>query len=408
MSTSPVAGDRLVSTPLRLSSAMRRCVEFLDEHRPETPCLVLDPAAVRARCHHLRAALPDVTMYYAVKACPEPAVVALLAELGVGFDAASPGEIDLCLRLGAAPQSISYGNTVKKPSAIAHAYAAGVRLFATDSEHDLRMIARHAPGSSVYCRLLISNDGAGMPFGRKFGCSPEFAVDLLSRAGELGLQPLGLSFHVGSQQTDAQAWVAGIATAAQVTERLAARGVEVDWLNLGGGLPISYHETAPTPAELGERIREAVAEHFPHPIRLAFEPGRVLVAEAGLLRSEIILIAEKSAREPTRWVYLDAGRYNGLAEVENEYVTYRLRTRHDGGPTSPVTLAGPTCDGDDVIYQRHVYHLPSALRPGDHVDFLDAGAYTSSYASVWFNGFNPLSVHILEDPTRAVGEVPRR
>jgi ornithine decarboxylase len=381
----------------QLSPSTRRCIDHLDEHRPPTPCLVLDPSAVRDRYHELRSALPGVRPYYAVKACPEPAVIALLIGLGCRFDVASPGEIDLCLRLGAAPETISYGNTIKKPSATAHAYAAGVRLFVTDSEHDLRTIAERAPGSSVVCRLLISNDGADMPFGRKFGATAERAVRLLRIAPRLGLRPLGLSFHVGSQQCVASAWAHGVAAAARVAAELAGHGIRIGLLNLGGGLPISYRSPVPTPHELGAAILSSVTEHFADPPALAYEPGRVLVAAAGLLRSEVVLVSRGTPEEGPRWVYLDAGRYNGLAETENEYVAYRLRTPREGGPTGPVVLAGPTCDGDDVIYQRTVYHLPLALRPGDHVDFLDAGAYTFSYASVWFNGFPPMSVRVLPE-----------
>jgi ornithine decarboxylase len=124
------------------------------------------------------------------------------------------------------------------------------------------------------------------------------------------------------------------------------------------------------------------------------------VSDAGLLRSEVVLVSRKSTMDPMRWVYLDVGRYNGLAETENEYITYLLSTpRHEesirDGETGPVYLAGPTCDGDDVLYQHNVYRLPMELQAGDHLDFLNTGAYTASYSSIAFNGFAPL-------PTRCV------
>ena len=114
-----------------------------------------------------------------------------------------------------------------------------------------------------------------------------------------------------------------------------------------------------------------------------------------MIRSEVVLVSRKADTDEHRWVYLDIGRYSGLAETENEYIAYRLRTGHPGAPDGPVILAGPTCDGDDVIYQHTPYRLPLALRAGDHVDILDAGAYTASYSSVSFNGFPPLPTHFV-------------
>ncbi|OLR94722.1 ornithine decarboxylase [Actinokineospora bangkokensis] len=365
---------------------------YLDERAPATPCLVLDLATVRANYHRLRAALPEAGVLYAVKANPAPEVVAALAAEGSGFDVASTGEVDLCLAQGADPADLSYGNPIKKAVDVAYAHARGVRRFTTDSDGDLEAIAEHAPGARVAVRFLVDAPASGTPFGAKFGCSPATAARLLRRAAELGLRVDGLCFHVGSQHTDPAAWVAGVEQAAAITR---AAGVPAPALNLGGGFPTGYRTPAPPLDEHAAAIRAAVAEHFPTPPRLWVEPGRAVVATAGVLRSEVVLVSRKSDGDERRWVYLDVGRYSGLAETENEYIAYRLRTPHDGGPDGPVTIAGPTCDGDDVIYQRTPYRLPLALRAGDHVDILDAGAYTASYSSVSFNGFPPLPVHVV-------------
>ncbi|GDY31915.1 type III PLP-dependent enzyme [Gandjariella thermophila] len=373
-------------------------LEFLRERRPETPCLVIDLDVVAQRFHQVRAALPWAEVYYAVKANPAREVVRLLAELGANFDVASPAEIDLCLAQGARPECVSYSNPIKKLSHIEYAYRRGVRLFAFDSEQDLEHIAAAAPGSSVFCRILVASPttegGARTPFGTKFGCAPEMAVDLLHRAARLGLDACGASFHVGSQQLDPTAWDAGIATVARVAEELDQRSVPLRVLNLGGGFPATYLETPPPLAGYGAAIEESVRRHFgDRPLRLLVEPGRAIVADAGVIRSEVVLVARKSADDERRWVYLDIGRYGGLAETENEAIAYRLVTSRDSGPTGPVVIAGPTCDGDDVLYQRRVYRLPLDLRAGDHVDLLGAGAYTASYASVAFNGFAPLTTY---------------
>lgn len=384
----------LDTSPARATEA--RLLAYLDEHAPETPCLVLDLDAVRANYRSLREELPEAAVFYAVKANPAPEVVAALAEAGSAFDVASVGEIDMCLAQGIAPESLSYGNPIKKARDIAHAHARGVRRFTFDSDDDLEKLAAHAPGSMVWCRFLVDAEQSGTPFGKKFGCDPAMAARLLVRAAELGMDVRGACFHVGSQHTDPAAWVAGIAQAAEIGRTTAASGVVLRSLNIGGGFPASYATAAPALREHASAIRAAVAEHFTEPPELLIEPGRAVVATAGVIRSEVVLVSRKSDADEHRWVYLDIGRYQGLAETENEYIAYRLRTSRDqDGPDGPVVIAGPTCDGDDVIYQRTKYRLPLALRAGDHVDILDTGAYTSSYASVCFNGFPPLPTYFV-------------
>jgi ornithine decarboxylase len=384
----------LDTSPARDTQA--RLLAHLDEHAPETPCLVLDLEAVRANYRALREELPEAAVFYAVKANPAPEVVSALAEAGSAFDVASVGEIDMCLAQGVAPESLSYGNPIKKARDIAHAHARGVRRFTFDSDDDLDKLAANAPGAMVWCRFLVDAEQSGTPFGKKFGCDPAMAARLLVRAAELGMDVRGACFHVGSQHTDPAAWVAGIAQAAEIGRATAAAGVVLGSLNIGGGFPASYVHAAPALREHAAAIRAAVAEHFAEPPELLIEPGRAVVATAGVIRSEVVLVSRKSDADEHRWVYLDIGRYQGLAETENEYIAYRLRTSCDqGGPDGPVVIAGPTCDGDDVIYQRTKYRLPLALRAGDHVDILDTGAYTSSYASVCFNGFPPLPTYFV-------------
>lgn len=388
MINSPVldAGDRVV-VPARIR-------QFLDRTAPPTPCLVVDLDIVRDRYLAVRAALSTADICYAVKANPAPDVIALLAALGSGFDVASTAEIALCLANGARPDMLSYGNTIKKAADVAFAYEHGVTLFTTDSVGDLEHIARHAPGARVFCRVLVEPAGAATPFGRKFGCDEAMAAQLLARAGDLGLRPHGVSFHVGSQQTDADAWRCGIEQAARIQRKL---GVELPMINLGGGFPARYRTNVPSMSECAHAIHACLAEQFgdrqPRPL---IEPGRAVVADAGVIRSEVVLVARKSADDEHRWVYLDIGRYSGLAETEGEMITYALATRHDPDDADgPVVLAGPTCDGDDVIYQRTPYRLPLALAPGDPVDILCSGAYTASYSSVSFNGFAPLPTYCL-------------
>ena len=231
-----------------------KIARFLAEQQPATPCLVLDVDRVGQNYAALRRALPLAQIYYAVKANPAPQVLDRLVSLGSHFDAASFEEIQFCLDAGAAPSAISYGNTIKKATAIARAHDAGVTMFAFDSQEELEKLARHAPGSRVYCRLLVENTGADWPLSRKFGTTLEMGRMLMLRAEKLGLDPFGLSFHVGSQQTDTAAYEAAIARVAMLFTDLTDAGVNLRMLNLGGGFPTRYRDEVPGVDDFGHAI----------------------------------------------------------------------------------------------------------------------------------------------------------
>jgi ornithine decarboxylase len=373
-----------------------KIARFLRDHAPATPCLVLDVDRVEENYRRLKAALPLARVYYAVKANPAAPILTRLTALGSAFDAASWEEVEACLAAGARPEAISFGNTVKKASAIAAAHAAGVTMFAFDSEAELLKLARHAPGARVYCRILVENKGAEWPLSRKFGCELAMARELMVRAGELGLDPYGISFHVGSQQTSTTAYEGAIARVAMLFTDLKEAGVKLRMVNLGGGYPVRYRQEVPDIDDFGSAIMGAMTAHFGNDLpEMVVEPGRFLVGDAGVVSSEVVLVSRKGKDDPVRWVYLDIGRFGGLAETEGEAIRYAIRTPHDGTADGPVTIAGPTCDSADTLYEKSNYRLPLALRDGDRVELLATGAYVTTYASQGFNGFRPLAEHYL-------------
>jgi len=378
------------------ASATDRIDEFLARESPPTPCVVIDLKIVGALYRTLQALFPAMSIYYAVKANPAPEVIATLAALGANVDLASDGEIARCLGMGLPAGRCSFGNTIKREADIAQAHAEGIDLFAFDSAAELEKLARAAPGARVFCRMLVRDHSAQWPLTRKFGCDRQTAADLLLRAGRLGLRPAGVSFHVGSQQTEPQRWSVAIAHAAEIFRRCSREGVTLDLLNLGGGLPARYRTPIPDLSCYAETIEAALGREFggSRP-QILLEPGRYLVGDAGLLRARVLLIAERPDHDAARWVYLDAGRYNGLTETLDERIAYRLRTPRLDEPCGRVVLAGPTCDSTDVLYEKSRYDLPLALGIGDPVDFLSAGAYTASYASVEFNGFRPIRTYCI-------------
>ena len=365
--------------------------QFLDSQNLATPCLVVDLDEVANNYRRLKDAMPMAEIYYAVKANPAGPVLQTLHSLGSSFDAASIAEIDRCLAAGASPASISYGSTIKKQGDIATAYGLGVRIFGFDCENELAKLAIAAPGSKVYCRVLVENAGAAWPLAKKFGCSVEMAVDLMVAAKEKGLVPHGISFHVGSQQTDTVQWDAAIAKAAMIFTDLREKSIEPEVLNLGGGFPTRYRDDVPEYRQIANAIHDSMQRHFGNrQPALMLEPGRCIPGSAGVIRSVVILVSKRSYDTDVRWVYLDVGKFGGLAETMDEAIQYPIRTPHDGGPEGPVMIAGPTCDGADVLYEKAGYKLPLALKEGDHVDLMAAGAYTASYASIGFNGIPPL------------------
>ncbi len=373
-----------------------KIARFLEEVRPASPCVVVDLDVVRDNYQGLRHWLPLATVYYAVKANPAPEIVRMLAGLGSSFDVASRGEVDLCLENGVSADNISFGNTIKKTSDIAYAYGKGVRLYAFDSECELEKLAEVAPGSKVFCRILMTCDGAEWPLSRKFGCEIDMARDLLVRARELGLDPYGVSFHVGSQQTDLGQWDIAVGKAAMLFTALNEAGINLRMVNLGGGFPARYRSDVPAVERYADAVMHAMTKHFGNDLpAMIIEPGRSLVGDAGILEAEVVLISRKSYDEEVRWVYLDIGKFGGLAETMDEAIKYRIQTERDGDEAAPVVLAGPTCDSADILYEKAGYHMPVTLKVGDKVRILSTGAYTTSYAAVNFNGFAPLKAYFI-------------
>jgi ornithine decarboxylase len=373
-----------------------RIARFLADNSPETPCLVVDLGVIAEAYESLCRHLPLARVYYAVKANPAPAIVAMLERKGANFDVASRGEIELCLENGVSADRLSFGNTIKKEKDVAFAFGAGVRLFAFDSMHELAKLARSAPGAQVFCRILVDCQGAEWPLSRKFGCAPEMAVDLLRRARDLGLDPFGVSFHVGSQQTDLGQWDKAVGAAARMFSLLAEADIELRMVNIGGGFPAHYTGEVPAIERYARAVMMAVTRHFGnHLPEIIIEPGRSLVGDAGIIQSEVVLISQKGTDDDRRWVYLDIGKFNGLAETMDESIKYRIATPGRDGACGPVILAGPTCDSADILYEKADYRLPLGLEIGDKVEILATGAYTASYASVGFNGFAPLRTYCI-------------
>lgn len=382
------SAGRRIDAPSRIETHIR-------ETRFDRPTLVLDIDAVEGQFRALRAGLGAADIHYAVKANPAREVIERLVDLGSHFDAASRGEIELCLSLGARPDQISFGNTVKRASDVAFAHHAGITLFAADAEEELEKISENAPGARVYIRLIVEASGADWPLTRKFGTSRAKALRLLAMARGLGLDPVGFSFHVGSQTRRPEMWADTLDQVAAIWAEAQAAGFGLGLLNIGGGFPAYYGEAIAHPTAYAAQVMEMVRVRFGDRVRVMAEPGRGLVAEAGMIAAEVLLVSRKSDDDLCRWVFLDIGKFSGLAETIDEAIRYQFITDRDHECTGPCILAGPSCDSADVLYEKRPVQLPLGLRGGDRILIRNCGAYTSSYSSVGFNGFPPLDVVVI-------------
>jgi ornithine decarboxylase len=363
----------------------------------ETPFVVLDTNIVRQHYNDLVQNFPFAKIYYAVKANPAVEVLGLLRDLGSNFDIASIYELDKVLAQNVTAERCSYGNTIKKRKDIRYFYEKGVRMYASDSEADLRNIAQDAPGSKVYIRILTEGSHtADWPLSRKFGCQSDMAIDLLVLAKELGLDPYGVSFHVGSQQRDIGAWDSAIAKAKFIFERLKEeKDITLRMINIGGGFPATYlartHGIDAYAEEITRFLHEDFGDELPE---IILEPGRSLCSNAGILVSEVVLISRKSHTSLNRWVFTDVGKFSGLIETLGEAIKYPIYMERTG-ELEEVVIAGPTCDSADIMYEDSKYYLPLDLEIGDRLYWFSTGAYTTTYSAVEFNGFPPLQQYVI-------------
>jgi ornithine decarboxylase len=363
-----------------------------------TPYLVTDLDSVARRHAAFEAAMPGVRTCYAMKCNPSPEILRTLAGRGAGFEIASLGELRMLQTIGIDPAEVLYSNPVKPPSHIAAAAEAGLWRFSFDSPNELAKIAEHAPGAAVYVRLRVDDTNSVFPLSRKFGTDVEDAYDLMLLARRLGLRPYGVTFHVGSQCTNAKAWHDAIGSAGALMDMLLTDGIELEMLDLGGGFPARYTEDVPGIDEIGAVVTSAVTSLLPYaPKLLVAEPGRHLVAEASVLAATVI---GRETRDGEHWLYVEVGVYNGLMEVLQTPGgwDFPMWTSRPGGTELAFTVTGPTCDSTDTIAYGVV--LPATVAVGDVLYLGSTGAYTLAYAS-HFNGFPPPTPVFVGSGTRA-------
>jgi ornithine decarboxylase len=340
--------------------------------RHGTPLLLIDCDTIRRQYRALHDALPGVTLYYALKPQPHPAVVAELRDLGACFDVATTGEIKLVRAEGVAPDRCIHTHPIKADKDIRAALRFGIRSFVIDNPDELEKFVPHRRRTELLIRVSFRNPAAVVDLSRKFGCEPRAVPTLLDMAQGLGIRVRGLSFHVGSQVSDPAKYVEAIGACREIIERAREDGLaELDTLDIGGGFPIAYHGSAPPIGQFCRPIRQALRK-LPRKVRVIAEPGRFIAGPAG---TSVASVVGRAQREGRWWYYLDDGLYGCYSGQLYDHALYPVECLDRDGPAHPSVLAGPTCDSIDVV--REDIPLPE-LQVGDLLVGRMMGAYTSA------------------------------
>jgi len=361
-------------------STLFKALKHIDKEHVETPFLLIDKEKVKEKVAMIGHNIRNAKVLYSVKANPDPELSRLIADLGIGFEIASEGELRMLAAIGVEANRIISSNPIKSPRFLGEARAYGVELFAFDSSDEVEKIAEWAPKSNVYVRLSVPNEGSEWPLTRKFGAELDDAVELLSQARDRDLNPMGITFHVGSQCTNPYNWNIALDKAKILWDRAERNGIDLHMLNIGGGYPVNYTKSVLSIESIEKNIDGLIREKFPEDVEIHIEPGRAVVGDAGILVTRII---GKAKRHDEDWLYLDVGVFNGLMESLGG-IRYTYLIEGQSQSFKEWTIAGPSCDSFDVI-DRNV-----RLREPDINSLLlvlSGGAYTVSYASE-FNGFS--------------------
>ncbi|MFA5794904.1 MAG: type III PLP-dependent enzyme [Candidatus Brocadiia bacterium] len=344
-----------------------------------SPLFIINRSKLAENLQRFRQMLPRVEPFYAVKSNPHIEILKVFARMGSNFDVASRGEMEALLKLGVKPNRMLFANTVKKPEVIKFAMSKGIRMMTFDSEYELNKMAETAPGAEVLARIKVPNVGSIVELSVKFGLEPPDAIPLLAKAHKLGLKPMGLSFHVGSQCTNVENYIEALELASIIMRDAKLKQLSLEVLDIGGGFPIMHFDNESDYfINTAKTINSEINRLFESNIRIISEPGRVLCGPACTL---VMTVIGKSIRGNKHWYYLDDGVYGALSGIVFDHCKYQYQVMKKG-PTQISTLAGPTCDGFDVI--SNTEELPE-LEIGDLVYIDNIGAYSTATATDFNN-----------------------
>ena len=372
-----------------------------------TPTYCYANAALVYRYRALAEAAPHALIRYSIKANDTLAVIRTFARLGAGADIISGGELRRAIRAGMAPESLVFAGPAKSRDEMDLALASGVGQFNVESpaELDALAAAAQAQGTRAPVALRVNPDVdadthdkiATGRRGDKFGIDDEEIPALYARAAAMeGIEPVGLAVHIGSQLTRLAPFEAAFDRLVALVEELRAAGHSVERVGLGGGLGVRYRdETPPDVAVYGalvERARQRLG------VTMLIEPGRWLVAPAGLLLTQVIAVKHAGRR---CWALVDAAMNDLIrpALYDAWHAIDPVTEPASGVATVETEIAGPVCESGDVLGRGR--HLPP-LGAGDLLAVRDVGAYGSVMASTYNSRPLPAEVMVRGDALSSI------
>ncbi|KAF7644105.1 hypothetical protein LDENG_00227810, partial [Lucifuga dentata] len=366
--------------------------------------------------------LPRVKPFYAVKCNNTPVVLGMLSALGAGFDCASKAEIEQVLSLGVTADKIIYAHPTKPLSHIKYAQTHGVQKMTFDCQEELLKISQCYPSAKLVLRIAVDDSKSVIKLNSKFGAKLETVGELLKRAGELSLEVIGVSFHVGCECTDSSAYRQAIIDARQAFDVASLLGIQLSILDIGGGF-LGGLDPQVKFEKIAEAINLALDEFFPPGcgVQIIAEPGRYYVESAFTLA--VMVIAKKvnmmeadednngDENSPERMImyYVNDGVYGSMNcllnyPAQNELSPYVQKAVESREQRYRSVIWGPTCDSIDKITAN--YWLPE-LHVGDWLLVDNMGAYSIPLVSQ-FNGFGKVHIYpVLTDEARKTLSQPQ-
>ena len=345
-----------------------------------------------AQYKQLKRSLPEFQVFYALKANPHPAIIQKLKSMNAAFETASWEEIDYLQGQGVSSEDIIFSNPVKPADSVRKAISNGVESLVIDSEEELEKFEGVSKSLKLFLRISVSNRGSRWVLNKKFGAAKKSWPKIFQKMISKKLELAGITFHVGSQCESLQTWDKALGRSRQAIQMSRSYGLRPHILNIGGGVPIQLYGKVPSINEISDIVKTHTKKWEQKGLgitQFAVEPGRYLVAPAGILETKIIGTVKRNNKH---WVYLSSGLFSGMLETINGSIRYPIKSNKTA-KLKNVVLCGPTCDSLDILYEASI---PDPM-VGDKLYFLNTGGYTNVYSS-GFNGFNGPVIEVKRNP----------
>lgn len=354
-----------------------------------SPLFIIDHDIIRENYRCFKKALPKVQAYYAIKANSQPEIVKTLFDEGSSFDVASYSEfIEVYSLIDKWRKrqkdffiwdKIIFSNTIKDRDTLKkiNKYEP---LVTYDNIDELKKIKEYCKKAGLILRLKVPDTGSQVEMASKFGAEPADAVRLIKKAFDLGLKVEGLSFHVGSQCTNFENYVAALSITSRIFDEARQKGYPLNVIDIGGGFPALYGPDVPKFEQLAEILNRELERLFPDDVEIIAEPGRFLVATSSILVTEII---GKAGRNGKIFYHINDGVYHTFSGVVYDHWIPNFHS-FKRGSKEICAVVGQTCDSFDKVSLAE--HLPKNLVIGDYLYTINIGAYSTA-SSTKFNGF---------------------